>query len=47
MVHIELPEDLHEFRLPKAVDMRLQMLLDRQDRGGFSPPRRGVRLKGW
>ncbi|GMU80158.1 MAG: hypothetical protein AMXMBFR47_00290 [Planctomycetota bacterium] len=32
-VHIELPDDLDRFRLPVAVNDRLQELLDRQDRG--------------
>jgi len=30
---LELPGDLNRFRLPAAVDERLQDLLDRQDRG--------------
>lgn len=30
---LELPVDLDRFRLPAAVDERLQELLDRQDRG--------------
>jgi len=33
VVEIELPEDLGRFRLPRGVDERLQLLLDRQDRG--------------
>lgn len=28
-----MPEDLEQFKLPKAVDARLQSLLDKQDRG--------------
>lgn len=32
-VQIELPDELDGFRLPSAVDRRLQDLLDRQDRG--------------
>jgi hypothetical protein len=32
-VELEVPEDLARFRLPAAVDARLQGLLDRQDRG--------------
>ena len=31
---VELPEDLVRFRLPSAVNDRLQSLLDRQDAGG-------------
>ncbi|MSP37694.1 MAG: hypothetical protein EXR70_04310 [Deltaproteobacteria bacterium] len=30
---MEVPEDLAKFRLPPAVDTRLQFLLDRQDNG--------------
>ncbi len=32
-VDLEMPDDLARFRLPAAVDARLQGLLDRQDRG--------------
>ncbi len=32
-VDLEMPDDLARFRLPPAVDARLQRLLDRQDRG--------------
>ncbi len=32
-LELELPDDLGRFRLPAAVDERLQELLDRQDRG--------------
>jgi hypothetical protein len=32
-VELEMPDDLARFRLPPAVDARLQRLLDRQDRG--------------
>ena len=32
-LELELPTDLDRFRLPAAVDQRLQELLDRQDRG--------------
>ncbi|MDZ7289537.1 MAG: hypothetical protein ONB44_21365 [candidate division KSB1 bacterium] len=28
-----MPSDLEQFKLPKAVDERLQFLLDKQDRG--------------
>ena len=31
---VELPSDLDRFRLPSAVNDRLQSLLDRQDAGG-------------
>ena len=33
LVSIELPHDLARFRLPNAVNRRLQELLDKQDRG--------------
>jgi len=32
-IDLEMPEDLEQFKLPKAVDGRLQSLLDKQDRG--------------
>ena len=32
-IDIELPNDLARLRLPEAVAMRLQSLLDRQDEG--------------
>ena len=32
-VMIEVPESLSDFDLPKGVDGRLQILLDRQDQG--------------
>lgn len=32
-VEIELPEHLERFHLPRGVDERLKVLLDRQDRG--------------
>jgi len=33
LIDLEMPEDLEKFKLPKAVDERLQSLLDKQDRG--------------
>lgn len=33
LVQIEMPLTTNKFRLPKAVDDRLQNLLDRQDKG--------------
>jgi len=33
-IELEMPDDLARFRLPLAVNQRLQELLDRQDRGG-------------
>ena len=32
-IQLQLPGDLARFRLPKAVQKRLQALLDKQDRG--------------
>lgn len=32
-IEVELPQDLQQFRLPAAVNARLQRLLDRQDSG--------------
>ncbi|HEX9454645.1 MAG TPA: hypothetical protein VGA27_09800 [Candidatus Binatia bacterium] len=32
-IQMEVPDDLARFRLPAAVDTRLQFLLDRQDGG--------------
>ena len=32
-IQLEVPDDLARFRLPPAVDTRLQELLDRQDSG--------------
>ncbi len=34
LVELELPQDWAKFRLPTALDDRLQELLDRQDREG-------------
>ena len=33
-LQLELPEDWEQFRLPAALDGRLQFLLDRQDKDG-------------
>jgi len=33
LIDLEMPTDLEQFKLPKAVDARLQFLLDKQDRG--------------
>lgn len=33
LIDLEIPADLEQFKLPKAVDARLQSLLDKQDRG--------------
>ena len=34
MIELEMPGDLKQFRLPKAVNRRLQELLDKQSRDG-------------
>jgi hypothetical protein len=34
LVELELPKDWRRFRLPRALDQRLQELLDRQDQEG-------------
>jgi len=33
VIEMEMPDDLAKFKLPAAVNQRLQNLLDRQDRG--------------
>jgi hypothetical protein len=33
LIDVDLPADLNRFRLPSAVALRLQSLLDRQDAG--------------
>jgi hypothetical protein len=33
LVDLEMPADLEKFKLPQAVDERLQSLLDKQDHG--------------
>lgn len=34
LIRLDLPEDLSRFKLPPALDARLQALLDKQDREG-------------
>jgi hypothetical protein len=34
LLQLDLPKDLQSFRLPVALDARLQELLDRQDQNG-------------
>jgi len=38
-LELQLPKDWKEFRLPKALDERLQELLERQNREGKLAPR--------
>lgn len=41
LIELEIPEDLTHFRLPKAVNRRLQALLDKQSvQGPLSPEER-------
>jgi hypothetical protein len=39
-IELEMPADLARFRLPRAVNKRLQALLDRQDEG--EPPQQNL-----
>ena len=39
LVELELPKDWRKFRLPRALDERLQELLDRQDATGKLSPK--------
>ena len=43
---IELPADLDRFRLPEAVNARLQSLLDRQDGGQPLKPEERAKAEG-
>ena len=45
-LELDLPADLDRFRLPAAVDQRLQELLDRQDRGDSLSPRERDEAEG-
>jgi len=45
-IELELPEELPKFRLPDAVDARLQELLDRQDSGQPLSPRERDEAEG-
>lgn len=38
LVELDLPKDWQRFRMPPALEERLQELLDRQDREGKLPP---------
>ena len=46
VVEIEMPADLHEFRLPEGVQRRLQDLLDRQDEGQALTPTERMEAEG-
>lgn len=38
MVELDLPADWRRFRMPSALERRLQSLLDKQDHSGKLPP---------
>ena len=46
LVEIEMPAGLDQFRLPPALNERLQDLLDRQDRGETLTPNEGKEAEG-
>jgi hypothetical protein len=46
LVEIEMPDSLRLFRLPAAVNERLQNLLDRQDRGEILTEREREEAEG-
>jgi len=46
LIDLEIPADLEQFKLPKAVDERLQSLLDKQDRGEDLSPAERVEAEG-
>jgi hypothetical protein len=45
-LEVELPADLDRFRLPEAVNARLQSLLDRQDAGQPLSPAERAEAEG-
>ena len=45
-IKLEMPDDLAEFRLPDAVQRRLQRLLDLQDRGNMLTPEEREEAEG-
>ena len=46
LVELELPEDLEQCQLPRGVDDRLQVLLDRQDHGDTLTPEEQTEAEG-
>jgi hypothetical protein len=38
LVELDIPKDMRTFRMPRALDSRLQELLDRQDTSGKLSP---------
>ena len=48
IIEIEMPLSIEQFRLPTAVNDRLQKLLDRQDEGGkLSTAEKEKKPKDW
>lgn len=46
LIDLEIPTDLEQFKLPKAVNERLQYLLDKQDRGKELSPAERMEAEG-
>lgn len=46
LIDLEMPDDLEQFKLPKAVDERLQSLLDKQDGGEDLTPAERLEAEG-
>jgi hypothetical protein len=46
LIDLEMPADLEQFKLPKAVDERLQSLLDKQDGGETLTPSERMEAEG-
>lgn len=46
LIDLEMPTDLEQFKLPKAVNERLQSLLDEQDRGEELSPAERMEAEG-
>ena len=46
LIDLEIPADLEQFKLPKAVDERLQSLLDKQDGGEDLTPAERMEAEG-
>lgn len=46
LIDLEMPADLEQFKLPKAVDDRLQSLLDKQDQGEKLSPAERMEAEG-
>jgi hypothetical protein len=46
LINLEMPADLEQFKLPKAVDERLHSLLDKQDQGKDLTPAERMEAEG-